>query len=244
MTLLATLQRKLSQQESAYRHADCDSILSTGVPALDRMLPAGGLRSGSLSEFLTGHGGSGAGTLALVAGKEACRDDRLFVVLDRQRKFHPTAAAAWGFDLERLLLLRPANQADEIWALDQTLRCPGVGAVWVTCGKLDPRDFRRLQLAAECGGTLGLFVRSARQRGSPTWADTQWLVEPQPGQKQWRLNVTLLRCRGGPGNRSVTLELDEHTGSWQEAEHFHATHSLLTPARLAHSTAPGRRARA
>src|SRR5437879_823888 len=86
----------------------------------------------------------------------------------------PSGTVAWGIDLSAVLVLRPANEADALWALDQALRCPGVGAVWAVCDRLDVRDSRRLQLAAECGGTLGLFIRPARLRGQPTWADVQW----------------------------------------------------------------------
>src|SRR5256885_5428399 len=35
----------------------------------------------------------------------------------------------------------------------------------------------RSQLAAECGGTLGLLMRAARYQGQPTWADVQWEVQ-------------------------------------------------------------------
>ena len=62
---------------------------------------------------------------------------------------------------------------DELWALDQALRCPGVSAVWTWIDRLDPPAFRRLQLAAETGRTLGLLVRPASVRGRPTWSDVQ-----------------------------------------------------------------------
>jgi hypothetical protein len=45
---------------------------------------------------------------------------------------------------------------------------------------LDARVFRRLQLAAESGGTIGLLVRPAHIRRRPTWAQVQWLIAPQP----------------------------------------------------------------
>jgi hypothetical protein len=43
---------------------------------------------------------------------------------------------------------------------------------------LADREFRRLQLAAETGGTLGLLVRPAQARDEPSWADLRLLVEP------------------------------------------------------------------
>ena len=240
------MRQELAAQEGFRPCADRAPI-GTGARGLDRLLPAGGLRPGSLVEYLAPQGKQGAATLALAAARTACQDGRLLVVCDRQRHFYPPAAAAWGLDLKKLLLLRPASAAEELWALDQALRCPGVGAAWIMCGPLGARDFRRLQLAAECGGTLGLLVRPARLRGRPTWADVQWLVEPRPSQparRAWRLAVELVRCRGGTGGRSVQLEFDEEQNAWLEANDSHAADFVPALAELAHPAAARREARA
>ena len=123
--LVATLRREVARLEAG-RPPDDERPISTGSPALDRLLPADGLRRGTLIEYLAPAVGSGAGTLALAAAREACRDRRALVVLDRAASFYPPAAAAWGIDLCSLLVLRPANAADALWACDQALRCPGV----------------------------------------------------------------------------------------------------------------------
>ena len=247
--LVAMLRRQVERLEGPVQPQE-EQPISTGSPDLDRLLAVGGLRRGSLTEYLTAEAGGGAGTLALAAAREACMDGRTLVVMDRPRQFYPPAAA-WS--VKNLLLVRPTNEADELWALDQALRCPGVGAVWIRCGALDGREFRRLQLAAESGGTLGLLVRPARLRGQPTWADVQWLVEPAtlparhlPGTR--RLRVELVRCRGGtrlPDRRgTVHLELDKTTGLWRQASDQHATHSLPASGQLAHPTTPRRQSRA
>jgi hypothetical protein len=255
--LISRLRREVAQLESD-RPPDDDRPLSTGSPALDSLLPAGGLKRGTLVEYLSSAAGSGAGILALAAAREACREGRALVVLDGQRQFYPPAAAAWGIDLAGMILLRPKNEADALWALDQALRCTGVGAVWTTWDRLDSRDFRRLQLAAESGRTLGIFVRPASRRGEPTWAEVQWVVKPEAGKKSriqnaefrmskhnsafcvlnsefpWRLWVELARCRGVAGGQTVLLELDEATAIWREAAD-HATHTLPASTRVARS---------
>jgi protein ImuA len=258
--LIARLRRDVERLE-ARRLPEDERAISTGSPALDRLLPAGGLRRGTVVEYLTGSAGSGAGTLALSAARDACREGRALVVLDagplsrngneRERyRFYPPAAAAWGIDLSRILVLRPAHEADALWALDQALRCPDVGAVWAACDRLDVRDFRRLQLAAECGGTLGLLLRPARLRGQPTWADVRLEVQSakcevrmqqkillRPSSfvlRPWQLRVELVRCRGGTGGKVMTLELDERAGIWREVL-GHATDTLPVPAPVADS---------
>jgi protein ImuA len=144
--------------------ASCQRV-SSGVEALDRLLPGDGLGRGRLVEWLAEGRGSGAGTLAILAAREACREargrGRLLVVVDRQGCFYPPAAAAWGVDVAQMIVLRPTNEHDEQWAVDQALRCRGVGAVLAWPGHIAPRTFRRWQLAARQGGVLGCLVRPA-----------------------------------------------------------------------------------
>ena len=254
--LLTTLRRRVARVEGA-RPPEDDRPISTGSPALDRVLPAGGLRRGTLVEYLAAAAGSGAGTLALSVAREACGEGRALVVVDQPKQargtsaghFYPLAAAAWGIELSQMIVLRPANQTDALWACDQALRCSGVAAVWAAWDRLDVRDFRRLQLAAECGRTLGLLIRPAQFRGQPTWADVQWEVrsakyegrrtKEEEGGAKWRLEVELVRCRGCPGGQIVQLELDEEAGIWRE-DQDHATHPVPVLARLADPTAARR----
>jgi protein ImuA len=244
LDIVAGLRCKLRQGESLSRAAPLP-LVSTGSRVLDRLLPAPGLRPGSLVEYLaTGDCGCGAGTLALAAAREACRERRALVVVDRQKRFYPPAAAAWGINLAETIVLQPADAAEELWGMDQALRCGAVGAVWAACEEIDGRDFRRLQLAAEQGGTLGILVRPARFRKQPSWADVRWLVELRPSSKNWRLSVELLRCRGTSSGQVVQLELDESTFTWQAAGNQHAAHPLSSPAELAGPAAARRSSRA
>jgi protein ImuA len=255
-SLVAQLQHRVERLEGQKPPGE-EPLVSTGSPALDQLLPGGGLKRGSLVEYLSPAAGSGAGTLALAAAREACRHEegqRALVVVDQSRTFYPPAAAAWGLDLSQTILLHPADSAAELWALDQALRCPGVGAVYATCGRLDVRDFRRLQLAAESGGTLGVLVRPARFRGQPTWADVRWEIRTKDEGRRsalghwslvirhsWRLSVQLLRCRGGPAEQIVELELGEATRTWQAAGKSHAAaHPVPAPAQLADPARPRR----
>jgi protein ImuA len=267
-TLVSSLRREVARLEMS-RPPEDERPISTGSPALDGLLPAGGLRRGTLVEYLTEEpGGNGAGTLALGAAREACQEGRALVVVEARSeirgqrseigggRFYPVVAAGWGIDLAKVLVLRPTSEADAVWALDQALRCRGVGAVWAACDRLDMRNFRRLQLAAECGGTVGLLIRPARLRGQPTWADIQWMVSPKVSVQSsklkvkklsrlefrlspWRVEVELIRCRGAAGEQKVILELDEAAGVWREVAD-EATRSLSVFAGVADSAAARR----
>jgi hypothetical protein len=208
--IVAQLQESLERFSRA-RRGGADPV-STGCAEMDRSLPRGGLSRGTLVEWLSPGAGSGAGSLALAVAREACRDGGPVVVIDRTKSFYPPAAARAGIDLARLIVVRPENAADEQWALDQSLRSPGVAAVWCRLEKCPPRLGRRLQLAAESGGNLGLLNRPAVARGDPSWAEVRFLVTPLVATAGRRLRVELLRLRGNAGGRTWDLELDDETG--------------------------------
>lgn len=226
-SLMADLRRQMAKLEGS-RQSEGEEPLSTGCGELDRLLPRGGLLRGTLVEWLAEEPGSGAGMLALLSAREACRAGRALVVMDRQRSFYPPAAAAWGYDLEQMLVIRSVSEEDELWALDQALRCRGVGAVYAPLSQLGVHDFRRMQLAAECGGTLGLFLRPATVRGDPSWADLQFAVHPRASPAGRRLCVEIVRCRGGTAGRSIELEITG-TGMVQKASTSHEPHQQTHP---------------
>src|SRR5215212_5457232 len=120
----------------------------------------------------------------------AASGERAIVWSDPQRLIYPPAIAAAGIDLKRVLLLRPKNDADELWALTECLRCPGVGVALACPGKLSTIEARRLQLAAERGGGVGLLLRPMQAATTAYAAATRWLVWPIPGERtvqKWKL---------------------------------------------------------
>jgi protein ImuA len=211
-TVLA-LQKAIRQWEVGGRADDWPRV-SSGCAALDRLLPDGGLRRGTLIEWFGGGLGSGAGLLALLAAREALRGGGPLVVIDRQRTFYPPAVLPWGIEMSRLILVRPTSDRDEQWSLDQVLRSADVAAVLAWPERLDSRTFRRLQLAAEQSGGLALLVRRAAARGQPSWAAVRWLVRPQPSDGGWQLHVEPIRVPGGLETAAaVVLELDPLEGT-------------------------------
>ena len=217
--LVRTLQEQITGIELA-RQPGGETPVASGCEALDRLLPGRGFRRGTLVEWLSSGNGSGAQTLALGTAREACREGGALVVLDQAREFYPPAAVRLGIELDRMIVVQAANQADNAWALDQALRCLGVVAVLAWPEKLDGRTFRRLQLAAEQGRGLGLLVRPQRVRHEPSWADVRLLVEPLPpvgpaGRR--RLRIELLHGRGGISGGGLEVELDDETHTMHPA---------------------------
>lgn len=213
---MAELREQLHRFRGARRATD-RSPFSTGCSPLDRLLPGDGLSRGGLVEWLAPTQAGGTTWLALVAAREACRRHGPLVVVDGQGTFYPPAAARAGIDVERLIVVRALAARDESWALDQALRTGGVGAVLCATARLGQRAMRRLQLAAEASGGVGLLVRPASVRGEPCWAESRLWVESRVGTAGRRLSVEVLWTRGTVAEeltaaRSLELEIDDETG--------------------------------
>ncbi len=239
--IVRALSERVRRIEGVRRHSRARPI-TTGCPALDRILPGGGFTRGTLVEWFAADSGSGTWTLSILAAREALADGGALVVMDRKRCFYPPAAAALGIDMSRLVLVRAANEKDELWALDQALRCEGVAVAWAPLENVPGRTFRRFQLAAESSGSLGMLLRPGSARGRPTWADVQLAVYPRPSLSGRRLRVELVRCRFGASGRAVELEIDQRTGKVSEVSKTDETHSVHLPAPLADSAASRRSA--
>jgi cell division inhibitor SulA/protein ImuA len=215
------------------------SFFSSGCAALDRALPGGGFARGSLIEWIGAGPGGGASTLAVVAAREAQQAVGAIVVIDRDLGFYPPAAAAWRLDLAGMLVVHPRNEADERWALDQALRCEHAAAVLAWPRRLEGRTFRRLQLAAEASGVVGLLVRPAAARHEPSWAHVRLATAPRPATGGgWHVAVEILRLRGGavmtrdPTRERVEilLEIDPASGELHEARVSHLAAELARAA--------------
>ncbi|MDZ7616477.1 MAG: hypothetical protein U1E05_05690 [Patescibacteria group bacterium] len=228
------MQTRIAQMETNYHPKRGDAVVSSNCPPLDAMLPEGGFSAGTLVEWLADGPGTGAVTLAVLAARAAAGNGRGLVVIDRREQFYPPGALRCGLECDQWVLVRAATREDQFWAIDQSLRCHGVGAVLAWPRQVDGGCFRRWQLAAEEAGVLGLLIRPATARKEPSWADVRLLVEPLPMgmETRRRLRLHLLRCRGLTTERTVDVEIDDET------------HSVHPASELADSTVPRRAARA
>lgn len=210
-------------------------VVSTGIAGLDELLPERGLLPGTLLEWLSEGGGSGAGTLALTVAGSLLQSGRVrgaCVVVDPKRSFYPPALVrvrklrregqgGVPLLLEQVICVHPASEQEVLWVVEQSLRCSGVGVVVCRLGRLPGAAGRRLQLAAETGGGVGLLLRSGEWGRQPSWADVRLRVQAVPGvplrvagceESSRRLQVELMHCRGRAGSGAVELEIDDVTG--------------------------------
>jgi hypothetical protein len=242
----------------------------------DRALPTGGIRPGSLVEWLGAADGMGVEALALACAGAVCRGavrgngltgaasagrtletgtglfdsgspegngsaGKGLLVVDLTGELHPPALRRAGLPAGSVVLVRPPGPHGRglspaaLWCLEEGLRSPAIGAVWARL--IDPPDrvWRRLQLAAESGGAIGVFVRPPEAIRRPVAGELRLLVEALPpgswrgtdpeeersgagrvrverDEGGWRLRVSVLRCRGLPRDLRTEVWHDDATG--------------------------------
>lgn len=221
------LRRQIRQVETGRALEESELVMSgaisSGLVAMDQLLPDGGYLRGTIVEWLVPDEqtmGFGAEILSLQIAQRAAESGGVIVVVDPGQEFYPLAARSLGVSLERLVILRGGRLKDLYWSIDQALRCEAVAAVWAAATirrpeflvDLDDRWQRRFQLSAEVGGTLGLWVRSDRVARQPTWSDVQWLVKrtgrsQQDAQRWSRDSVDLWSLPEEHWQRPVSVQL-------------------------------------
>lgn len=227
---LSHLRRRIAALESngGNNGAGADhNVVSFGLAAIDGHLPAGGLAGGGVHEIADGSGaGIGNGSATAFAAALAGRAQRLYrapVVwiaprIGQRESLYGPGLAAFGLDPAALIVVRVpargrAGAAPALWAMEEALRTPAVGAVCAEIDAIDLTASRRLQLAAEAGGAFGLLLRGTVNRTGnavpPIASATRWRVTAAPSGPAWPLSlppalpgatrwrVELLRVRGG-----------------------------------------------
>ena len=187
-------------------------IVSFGLPALDAALPEGGLALGAV------HEATGSAAIGLVGMVSAQLEGPVLWCVDMGARttLYGPGLAAFGLHPARVVVARCRGRTDLLWAMEEGLRASALTAViGEPPGIVDLTASRRLQLAAEAGGTLGIVLNSEKGvRFAPSALESRWRIDTEPAadmvRPRWR--VVLERCRGGVREPYWMVERDEETG--------------------------------
>jgi protein ImuA len=206
---LASLRAAVRAIESPVGRGD-GAVLPFGIDAVDGRLADGGLAVSALHEAAAARNGlpdEAAATLFL-ASIAARRDGPVLWALVRRDLFAPGLAGA-GLKPDRLLYAECGRDEDVLAVMEEGLRHGGLAAVVGEARRAGMAATRRLQLAAEEGGTPALLLRRWRKAAedplaAPSAAVTRWRIASAPsaplpaagiGRARW--HVALARQRGG-----------------------------------------------
>ncbi len=217
------LRAEIARLESQGRRVH--AALPFGIDKVDSRLPGGGLARGALHEIAGGgsavvHGSAAA---LFAAGVVARLDGWVLWCLTRPDLFAPATYQA-GLDPDRVIYVEAGDDTSVLACCEEGLRHGGLAGVVAEVASLPMTVSRRLQLAAEQTGTMGLALRRWRRPadasdfGQPTAAQTRWRVTalpseqlPVPGVGRARWLVELIRARAGE-SADFTLEACDDQG--------------------------------
>jgi cell division inhibitor SulA len=184
------------------------AALPSTFPELDAQLPGGGWPLGTLTELIAREPGIGELRLVVPVLRRLTRERKVAILLGPPHVPYAPALAAFGIDLDYLIVVEAAQAADRLWAVEQALRSASFGTLlaWLPHGRTRPEHLRRMQLAAQ--GTRGpvfLFRHLPAQfEASPS--PLRLLLLPRPRQ---RLSVQLLKRRGPVLAQPLSIELPQ-----------------------------------
>jgi protein ImuA len=220
---LAVLRAEVQAIESAGA-AGVRTCLPFGVDAIDARLAGGGLATAALHEITGARAepGDDAAATLFIAGIAARLEGPVLWALSRRDLFAPGLALA-GLGPSRILYAECGRDEDVLAVMEEGLRHGGLGAVVGEIGRVEMASTRRLQLAAEEGGTTALILKRWRRTGEdpllvPSSAVTRWRIACVPsealpvpgiGRPRWRLD--LARQRGGEPFQLI-MEGPDHEG--------------------------------
>jgi len=181
-------------------------VWSTGSNSLDARLPGGGWPTASLIEVLLEGTGLGEVQLflpALVACQGRVESPWLIWIAPPYEPYAP-ALAQQGIQLNRLLVVRPPSATEGLWAAEQALSSGVCAAVFLWLKGTDDRWLRRLKLAAEAGGALGVLFRPERHRYESSPATLRLVVSKGETEAP---RIDLLKVQGGrPGPVDIGVD--------------------------------------
>ncbi|MCP4245886.1 MAG: hypothetical protein GY778_02450, partial [bacterium] len=210
-------RRLLDRYESKHRSWLTRRRCATGLADLDDALE-GGVPLGAVCEIASAAAGLGALSLALKVASAAGGERRCIVVVDPEGNFYPPAAAWLGLNLDQLVMVRNTSAAAALWAMEQALQCGSVAAVVGLLRATDERATRRLQLAAERGGGVGLLVHGPGDHSAAKFAAVRMLVDgmdareqagAEPGSRSRPARVQLLKTWAGGQPGPIVVELGD-----------------------------------
>lgn len=218
---LDALREQIRRIEAADRLAH--GHLPFGVPEIDDCLPGGGLALGALHEVAGGASGAlhGAAAALFAAGILARTHGQVLWCVTRRDLFAPAIAQA-GLHPDRVIYAEAGSDTAILACFEEGLRHGGLAGVVAEVARLPMTPSRRLQLAAESTGTIGIAVRRWRRQteaadfGQPTASTTRWRVTalpasplPVPGVGRPRWQVELIRARAGDSADFEVEDCDE-----------------------------------
>lgn len=191
-----------------------------GLGPVEGAFPNGVFPIRAVHEFISGCREESAATSGFIGGLLSRLMDggKVCLWIGTSRLLFPPAIKTFHAAPDRIIFVNMARDKDVRWAMEEALKCKGLGAVVAELPEMDFAQSRRLQLVVEKSGVTGLVLRSTPHHIGATACAARWHIKPLPsvcidevpgvGTPHWE--VELLKVRNGNGGRWQITWSDGH----------------------------------
>jgi protein ImuA len=182
-----------------------------GLGPLEAAFPNGVFPTGAIHEMVCPEPEQQAATGGLLSGLLAVlmRQGGACIWISTYRRLFPPALKSFEVQPDQLIFIDVQREKDVLWAMEEALKCEGLGAVIGEVRAISFAQSRRLQLAVESSKVTGFLLRNDPRKAGATTCVARWQVNPLPsrledglpgvGFPRWQ--VDLLKVRNGtPGS--------------------------------------------
>jgi protein ImuA len=191
-------------------HTELDmglGMMNTAFP--DQVFPVS-----AVHEFICSNTEDKAASAGFIAGllSKLLKRRGACIWISSSQHIYPPALCAFGIDPQRIVFTNLSKEKEQLWMMEEALKCDSLSAVVGDIRNLDFTASRRLQLAVEQSKVTGFLIRQTKHLNT-TACVSRWRVrsaasvlpEGMPGVGFPRWQVELLKIRNGkPG--AWTLE--------------------------------------
>lgn len=199
MSLESCLQRRDIWRGK--KAAQAGGAVATGFAALDQHLPGGGWPQHALTEILIEDIAYSPLWLLMPALGKIMSSRPWQIWIAPPAIPYPPGLSQHGLDLSKILLINTSDPTDILWSTEQALRSLACSAVLCWPGRLHQSATRRLQLAAEYGGGLGICFQNERALNTHSMA----ALKLHCRNTDDGLCIDLIKCRGGPLHQNLMV---------------------------------------
>lgn len=207
--MIAQLRHEILMRQCLQKIPGCTD-LDMGLGMMKNAFPDHTFPLAAVHEFVctneedkTASAGFITGLLSvLLKNKGAC----LWIAQGQQ--IFPPALCAFGIDPSRIIFIHLQKEKDQLWMMEEALKCESLSAVVGDIPTLHFTASRRLQLAVEQSRVTGFLLRQTKNLQT-TACVSRWRIRSlpsslpggMPGVGSPRWNVDLLKIRNGkPGS--------------------------------------------
>jgi len=207
--LLRQLQRDILPLQGLRSPARGDRI-EVGLGPVEAAFPNGTFPTGGIHDFISmgpEQDAASVGFIAALIGKLMERGGPC-VWMGAPGAVFPPALIRFGLPPDKVLFASIRREKDQLWALEEALKCEKLSAVLGEIRDLSFTDSRRLQLAVEKSRVTGFLLRTNPRQEASVACLARWRITPlptearrgKPGRGFPRWKVELLKVRNGlPG---------------------------------------------